>query len=244
MARMTEKSGSLPFRQTAQKILQYGVQLRQPQLPQEKQKTIAAYNALNGRYKDSILQYLWTHADTDTAGVLALCYFFDIQKDSGFLRRSLQLMQDAKVDNPYTHYISDELDGLDSAHAGKVVPGFSLVDRDNKVHHFPDGHKTLLVFWASWCVPCRAENSALKDQYAKIRQKGIAICGVNLDEDKNRWLLASGQDGLPWLDCFAGNAFASRIARFFTLHQIPQNVLLDENGKILARNSTINQLIR
>lgn len=244
MQLIAEKSNALPYQQTAQKILQYGEQLRQPHLPVEQQKIIAQYNELNNRYKDSIAQYVQANPNAEMSGVLALSYYFDIQKDSGFLRRTLQLMQGASVQNRYTHYILDELNGLDSGQVGKVIPVFELVDLDKKIQHFPNGKKTLLNFWASWCVPCRAENATLKDQYATIQQKGISICSVNIDDDPNRWILASKQDQLPWLNCFAGNGFESRMARFFTIHQIPQNVLLDENGKILARNISIHQLIR
>ncbi|MFT4202308.1 MAG: thioredoxin family protein [Chitinophagaceae bacterium] len=244
MQLIEEQSYTLPYQQTAQKILEYGAQLRQPHLAAEQQKITAQYNDLNNRYKDSIVQYIQTRPDTDTAGVLALSYYFDIRKDSGFLRQTLQVMQSHNVHNHYTHYISDELNGLDSAQVGKRMPDMTLADVHNQPQHFPNGYKTLLVFWASWCVPCRAENTTLKDQYPVLQQKGISLCSVNLDDDKNRWLLASRQDQLPWLDCFAGNGFGSRMARFFTIHQIPQNVLLDPNGKILGRNVSLNQLLK
>jgi len=242
LADITEKTPSLPFRAMAQQILQYGEQLRQPQLPQEKQKLIVDYNTLNGRYKDSIFQYIQTSSNTETASILPLSFFFDIQKDSSFLRKCSDFFQKNNVRNKYTKYIGEELSGMDSAQVGKIIPMFSLLDFNGKTQNFPNGHKTLLVFWASWCVPCRAENDHLKDQYAALQQKGLEIASVNLDEDKNRWLLASKQDQLPWANCFPGNAWESRIARFFTLHQIPQNVLLDGTGKILARNVSLSQL--
>ncbi|WP_447641839.1 MULTISPECIES: TlpA family protein disulfide reductase [Chitinophagaceae] len=244
MQQIAEKSNTLPYQQTAQRILQYGEKLRQPHLPAEQQKIIAQYNALNGSYKDSVIQYIQANPNTETSGILALSYYFDIQKDSGFLRQALRLMQGANVQNQYAHYISDELNGLDSAQVGKLIPVFEMIDLNRNMQHFPNGKKTLLNFWASWCVPCRAENETLKKQYVAIQQKGTEICSVNIDDDKNRWLLASKQDQLPWANCFAGNGFGSRIARFFTIHQIPQNVLLDENGKILARNISINQLLK
>ncbi len=244
LADISEKSNSLPYRQTVQKILQYGEQLRQPHLPAEQQKLTSEYNLLNNQYKDTIVQYIQKNPNVETAGILALSYYFDVQKDSGFLRQSLVLMQNANTQNQYVQYIKEELNGLDSGKVGKKIPVFQLTDANNQVQTFPNGKKTLLVFWASWCIPCRVENSTLKKQYALLQQKGIAICSVNLDETKTNWTNASQQDQFTWNDCFGGNAFSSRIARFFTIHQIPQNVLLDGDGTILVRNISLNQLLK
>lgn len=244
LIRISEKSKDLPFQQTSKKILDYAEQIRKPHLPAEQLALIQQYNQLNNGYKDSILQYIQTNPTVENAAVLPLSYYFDIRTDSGFLRKSLLLFHANNVDNQYTQYMTAELNGLDSAQVGKTIPSFSLLDINGKTQIFPNGQKTLFVFWASWCVPCRAENETLKTQYATIQQRGIQIASINLDEDKNRWLLASKQDQLPWANAFAGQGFSSRIARFFTIHQIPQNVLLDESGKILARNIGLNQLVK
>lgn len=244
LAEITEKASSLPFQNFVQKILQSGEQLRQPQLSQEKQKRIEQYNILNNQYQDSISDYIQKYPAQENAGLLSLQYFFDIRKDTSFLRKNLQVFQSANIANRYTAYIVDELNGLDSGQVGKMMPNFSLLNIKNSIEKYPNGKKTLFVFWASWCAPCRLETEHLKAQYQSIQQKGIELVSVNLDDDKNRWLLASKQDQIPWTNCFSDGAWESRMARFFTLHQIPQNVLIDGHGKIEARNISINQLLK
>ncbi|NBX03942.1 MAG: TlpA family protein disulfide reductase [Alphaproteobacteria bacterium] len=52
------------------------------------------------------------------------------------------------------------------------------------------GHKVLLHFWASWCVPCRAEFSGLLEQLQK-EEAGTVLLAVSGDakvEDAQRFL--------------------------------------------------------
>ena len=241
---ISQKSDSLPFPSFFHEILQEGEKLRQPLLPDEKQKLITHYNTINRQLQDSIGQYIQSNPSNESAALLSLHYFFDIRKDTSFLRTSLQIFKQFQVQNSYVTYIQEELDGLNNAQIGKVIPLFSLVDISKHTQIIPTGHRLLLIFWASWCVPCRAELEQLKEVYSQLKSKGLDIVSVNLDEDKNRWLAASKQEILPWINCYAPGAWESKIARFFTLHQIPQNALLDEKGKIINRNVPIAQLLK
>ncbi|PZP47042.1 MAG: hypothetical protein DI598_11460 [Pseudopedobacter saltans] len=244
LASITENASRLPFQNMVGDILQIGEQLRKPQLPLEKQKLIEKYNVLNTQYQDSIAHYLKAFPNNEKAGYLSLQYFFDIRRDTPFLRKNLNIFLSTGVENKFTQYIKEELSGLDSAQVGKNIPTFLFKDINKQSRTFPNGHKTLFVFWASWCAPCRLETDQLKDQYDNIRKKDIDLVSVDLDDDPNRWLLASKQDQIPWMNCFADGAWESRVARFFTLHQIPQNVLIGSDGKILARNISIHQLLK
>ena len=41
----------------------------------------------------------------------------------------------------------------------------------------------LLDFWASWCGPCRGEFPTLHRIYARYKDHGLTVIGVNLDSD-------------------------------------------------------------
>ncbi|MFT5997816.1 MAG: peroxiredoxin [Neolewinella sp.] len=98
------------------------------------------------------------------------------------------------------------------------------------------GKVVLLDFWASWCGPCRRENPNVVKLYNKYKEKGFEILGVSLDKTKDRWVKAIADDKLTWLHISDLKGWQSEYGRLYGVSSIPQTVLLDEEGKIIARN--------
>jgi len=44
------------------------------------------------------------------------------------------------------------------------------------------GKAILLNFWATWCLPCRAEMAAIEQLYRRHRDRGLEVVAVNLDK--------------------------------------------------------------
>lgn len=98
------------------------------------------------------------------------------------------------------------------------------------------GQYVLLDFWASWCMPCRAENPTLVRAYAKYNKMGFEIYQVSLDKTKNEWEAAIKDDNLTWTHVSDLKFWNSTAAQLYQVKGIPTNFLLDPKGVIIAKN--------
>ena len=100
------------------------------------------------------------------------------------------------------------------------------------------GKYLLIDFWASWCGPCRKENPNVVKAYDKFKSKGFHILGVSLDQSngKDRWIKAIHDDGLVWTHVSDLQYWKNAVAVQYGIQAIPQNLLLDPEGKIVAKN--------
>lgn len=122
----------------------------------------------------------------------------------------------------------------------QVAPDFSAPTPDGKTMKLSDlrGKYVLLDFWASWCGPCRAENPNVVKAYNRFKDKNFDILGVSLDRtgDQAKWTAAIEKDGLAWHHVSDLKWWSSDIAKLYMINSIPQNFLLDPQGRIIDMN--------
>lgn len=99
---------------------------------------------------------------------------------------------------------------------GDLAADFTLNDlagKPVKLSALRGDRVVLVVFWATWCVPCLQEMPALMDTYAQYRSQGLEILGVVVAMNQTR----------------------EGVQDFVAQHKVPYPVLWDENLKVMSK---------
>lgn len=100
------------------------------------------------------------------------------------------------------------------------------------------GKHVLIDFWASWCGPCRQENPNVVKAFNNYKDKGFTVLGVSLDQPnaKDKWMKAIHDDKLTWTQVSDLKYWKNEVAVQYGIQAIPQNYLIDPQGKIIGKN--------
>jgi peroxiredoxin len=132
------------------------------------------------------------------------------------------------------------LDRMQPTGIGNTTPDFELPDTNNNLVRLSSyrGKYVLLDFWASWCPVCRENNPGILATYNKYKNKNFTIISVSLDKpgEKQIWLDAIHHDGLTWTQLSDLKFWQSPVVNLYKLTALPQNFLLDTDGKVIARD--------
>lgn len=130
------------------------------------------------------------------------------------------------------------LDALKNTLPGKTAPSITQFDQHGEPYSLSDlkGQYVLIDFWASWCPPCREENPKLVKTYAEFKDKNFEILGVSFDREFDSWTKAIQDDQLTWKHMSDLEGWNSSAGQAYGIKAIPQNILVDPEGKVIARN--------
>ncbi|WEK34978.1 MAG: TlpA disulfide reductase family protein [Candidatus Pseudobacter hemicellulosilyticus] len=107
-----------------------------------------------------------------------------------------------------------------------------LSDKDQPAH-FSDlkGNCFLVVFWGSYCAPCRREIPELKELDRLYRDKGLTLVSISIEASKEKWQKALAEEKMPWAQWLDREA---QLYNYYGLHGVPCLFLLDKDKKIIA----------
>lgn len=144
----------------------------------------------------------------------------------------------ATTDQASIDRLKTQLNQAKSFVTGGQAPEIALKTPEGEELKLSDmkGKVVLIDFWASWCGPCRRENPNVVRVYNKYNRKGFEILGVSLDKTKDKWMAAIEKDGLTWPHVSDLKGWQSKAAQTYGVRSIPHTVLVDRQGKIIARN--------
>ncbi len=132
------------------------------------------------------------------------------------------------------------LDAAKIAELGSIAPDFSGPAPDGSTLSLQEamGKVTLIDFWASWCRPCRVENPNVVRVHNQYKDKGFNVISVSLDrpDQREQWLKAIEDDKMDWYHISNLQFWNDPIAKQYGVRAIPATYILDETGRIIAKD--------
>jgi peroxiredoxin len=130
----------------------------------------------------------------------------------------------------YTSYTSDS----SPIKIGEAAPNFTLVNLEGDTVELNDyrGKGVFINFWATWCEPCKIEMPHMDKQYQLMKDQGIEILAINIQQSELEVSTFTKRLGLTFpilLD------LDKSVTNRYGVGQLPSSFFIDKNGIVLSK---------
>lgn len=165
-------------------------------------------------------------------------------EDVNKLRAHISSFSGEATKTNYLQYISQRLDAFEKCAIGAIAPEITGKDTLGNIKKLSDyrGKYVIIDFWSSGCKYCRLETPNLQKAIDKYGDKNFTILGVSSDYKKDRWMKAIHEDESHWDHIKMDKEDISAINKSYCINGIPHIILVDPQGKILAKDLRVNDI--
>lgn len=196
------------------------------------------YQNLNQKYIEGLKSFIRTHPKSAVAGYVIYSDFNNPNIPLKEVEEALSYIDKSVAETKFIKLANKRIDLIRGTTVGYTANNFSQTSTDGKKVSLSDfkGKYVLIDFWASWCRPCRMENPNLVAAYNRFKNKGFTVLGVSMDSNRDPWLAAIQQDNLTWTHVSDLKGWGNEVGKLYGVTGIPQNYLIDKEGKIVAKD--------
>jgi thiol-disulfide isomerase/thioredoxin len=195
------------------------------------------------RHKDELIEFIKKDMGTSVA-IYPTSIRWDGEKNIPFL---IELARQFEIAHPNTEIaarINEKVKAIIANSIGGRVAEIKMPDKTGEIVALSaiKAKYILIDFWGSWCAPCRRESRLLGELYQKFKPEGFEIYGVGLESEKENWLKAIELDKRTWTNVSTFQEFETPVTFDYAVTSLPANVLVDNSGKVIAKNLHGNEL--
>lgn len=220
-------------------------------LPKEDQNSaedefVARYQDVYQQFADNMLAII----DENMDNLIPVAFIENVPEVAGYAKFNELVSSDAPfAKHPYVVDLKEGLEEamaveLDAENVKSAVIGQKFLDLEeadtegnmHKLSEYVGQGKWVLVdFWASWCSPCKAEMPNVRDAYKQYHDKGFEIVGLSFDSEKEPWERAIVEWQMPWIHLSDLKSWKTMAAEVYSVDSIPDNLLINPEGIVVAR---------
>jgi peroxiredoxin len=205
---------------------------------EEQQKGMAQIEQLNVRFSKMVINAVKENTDNEF-GYFLLTYYPDDVIDNETRSQLIEKLPASMKARPAIKELLESIKASLRYAEGQQVGDYRQQAPDGTELSLKDeigkNRITVIDFWASWCGPCCEEMPQMAAMYNNLKDKGLCIIGVSLDEDRDAWTQAIGRLKLTWPQMSDLKGWENEMAREFSINSIPHTIVVDQQGKILRR---------
>ena len=220
-------------------------------LPKEEQASaeddfVAQYEAVFQNFVDTKLAIIEENKDN----LIPVAFIENVPEVLGYKKFNELVSSDAPfAKHPFVVDLKESLEeamaeelkaeDIKSAVIGQKFLDLEMADTEGNLHKLSEyagqGKWVLVDFWASWCGPCKAEMPNVAAAYKQYHDKGFEIVGISFDREKDPWEKAIIEWQMPWIHLSDLKYWKSAAAEVYSVNAIPDNLLIDPEGIVVAR---------
>ena len=171
-------------------------------------------------------------------------YAHDYSPNYKHLEKLIESQSGIIKDTPYLMTLLPKIEDQTNNRSQSI---HTLIGKDREGKDFKWGdvrnQYVLIDFWASWHPQSMAEQDSLPTVIKALKKEKFLVCSISLDLDKEAWLKASDRDTTQWKQICDFKGWNNTLVKGQNIQELPSNLLLDKNKRIIARNIRGKKLI-
>ena len=186
------------------------------------------------------------NANNSSLTCLYLIEKYDGENDSPdlpFLKKRIESLSGVVKDTPYMINLQGKINQLSNQSTSIYsLPGQDREGNTIKWSSLKDQY-ILIDFWASWHTESVKAQDSLENVLKALNQENFSVYSASLDLNKEEWLQASDRNVPNWYQVCDFKGWNNSIVKSQGINDLPSNLLLDKNKRIIARNIRGQELI-
>ena len=152
-------------------------------------------------------------------------------------------LQKAQPDEPSLKGLAEKMKGLENIKDGGTLPHFIVQDINGRTVKSADLNApvNIIFTWAKW----NYESTSMQQQltfFQKRHKDKLKIVGICMDTNKKECRKTVEKDSVKWSTICDGKMWDSPLLQQLGLSYIPDNIMTDSKGKIIAHTLHVNEL--